>query len=86
MDNLLEKIYYLKWCEYKSNPVIYPPPLSPVIADPTFLPPNRTPDKRWHLFAHSIFGIHHFVSTDGRGPHDSIPRNNKRRLEKDDYL
>ena len=44
-----------------------PPRTSPIIADPTFLPPAETPDGRWHLFAHSIWGVHHFVSDDGVG-------------------
>lgn len=63
--NLFEKIYQFKWKEHKRNPLINPPLLSPVIADPTFLPPSDTPNKKWHLFAHSIFGIHHFISKDG---------------------
>lgn len=47
------------------KPVIEPPFLSPIIADPTFLPPDESPDKKWHLFAHSIFGLHHYLSDDG---------------------
>jgi hypothetical protein len=47
------------------NPLVRPPFPSPIIADPTFLPPDETPDGRWHLFAHSLFGVHHHVSADG---------------------
>ena len=47
------------------NPLLRPPFPSPILADPTFLPPSETPDGRWHLFAHSLFGIHHHVSPDG---------------------
>ena len=47
------------------NPLLRPPFPSPIVADPTFLPPAETPDGRWHLFAHSLFGIHHWVSADG---------------------
>jgi hypothetical protein len=47
------------------NPLLRPPFPSPILADPTFLPPAETPDGRWHLFAHSLFGIHHYVSADG---------------------
>ncbi len=54
-----------RWEEYKNNPLIEPPFPSPIIADPTFLPPSNTPDGRWHLFAHSLLGIHHFLSDDG---------------------
>ncbi|RJP35676.1 MAG: glycosyl hydrolase family 43 [Actinobacteria bacterium] len=55
----------LQWEEYPSNPLIPPPFPSPILADPTFLPPEDTPDGLWHLFAHSILGIHHFISRDG---------------------
>ena len=54
----------LKWKEEES-PLIQPPPGSPIIADPSFLGPEDTPDKRWHLFAHSIWRIHHYVSDNG---------------------
>jgi hypothetical protein len=47
------------------NPLLRPPFPSPILADPTFLPPAETPDGRWHLFAHSLLGIHHHVSSDG---------------------
>ena len=46
-------------------PVIAPPALSPVIADPTFLFPHETPTKEWYLFAHSAWGICEYRSTDG---------------------
>ena len=46
--------------------MIGPPALSPVIADPTFLFPEETPDSLWQLFAHSAWGIHRFSSADGR--------------------
>jgi hypothetical protein len=55
----------LTWRVTHDAPVLRPPPGSPLIADPTFLPPDETPDGRWHLFAHSIFGVHHFTSADG---------------------
>ena len=46
-------------------PVITPPIGSPLVADPTFLLPHETPDGRWHLFAHSVVGVHAFTSDDG---------------------
>lgn len=55
----------LRWRALREEPVLRPPPTSPIIADPTFLPPHETPDARWHLFAHSIWGIHRFTSDDG---------------------
>jgi hypothetical protein len=55
----------LAWVAPEGGPVIGPPLGSPIIADPTFLPPHDTPDGRWHLLAHSIWGVHHFVGDDG---------------------
>ncbi len=55
----------LEWKEHEGNPLIAPLFPSPIIADPTFLPPQETPDGLWHLFAHSMLGIHHFTSRDG---------------------
>lgn len=54
----------LRWSGGDS-PLIEPPVLSPVIADPTFLFPHETPDGRWHLFAHSAWGICSYTSADG---------------------
>ena len=55
----------VKWTPYNSEPIISPPAGSPVIADPTVLLPDESPDGQWHLFAHSIWGIHHYTSVDG---------------------
>ena len=55
----------LTWRVTHDSPVLYPPKASPILADPTFLLPDDTPDAHWHLFAHSIFGVHHFASDDG---------------------
>lgn len=55
----------LRWRVTRIEPVLRAPALSPVIADPTFLLPHETPDGRWHLFAHSRWGLHHFTSADG---------------------
>jgi len=51
--------------DYPNNPLIRPPFPSPIIADPSVLTPNESPDRLWHLFAHSIFGLHHYTSPDG---------------------
>ncbi|MBP7125030.1 glycosyl hydrolase family 43 [Myxococcota bacterium] len=54
------------WADHPDNPLIRPPFPEFLIADPTFLPPDQSPDGRWHLFAHGILlGIHHFASEDG---------------------
>lgn len=55
----------LSFVEHPANPILRPPFPSPILADPTFLPPDETPDGRWHLFAHSLFGIHHYSGLDG---------------------
>jgi hypothetical protein len=55
----------LRWRVTHPDPVVRAPALSPIIADPTFLLPHETPDARWHLVAHSIWGLHHFTSSDG---------------------
>ena len=46
----------LTWSWDARSPLIGPPFPSPVLADPTFLPPDSTPDGRWHLWAHSLLG------------------------------
>ena len=46
-------------------PLISPPKFTPLIADPSVLVPHETVDQQWHLFAHSVFGIHHYFSDDG---------------------
>jgi hypothetical protein len=61
----LDALLALEWREHPANPLIRPPFPSPIIADPTFCPPAEAPDGRWHLFAHSLLGIHHFTSADG---------------------
>jgi len=61
----LGDIKAVKWSDYSENYLIDHPALSPVLADPTFTLPENSPDGRWHLFAHSVWGIQHFVSADG---------------------
>jgi hypothetical protein len=65
LDMDTQAVLALAWRESEENPLISPPFPSPILADPTFLPPGETPDGLWHLFAHSILGIHHFISRDG---------------------
>ena len=55
-----------QWLDYIGNPVIRPKGPEWIVGDPTFVPPNESPDGKWHLFAHGIiFGINHFISNDG---------------------
>jgi hypothetical protein len=54
----------LRWGEVE-GPLIEPPALSPIIADPSFLLPEEGPDGAWTLAAHSAWGLHLFTSPDG---------------------
>lgn len=63
-DLTCAEIAGLTW-EVRPNPVLGPPFPSPVIADPTFLPPAATPQGDWRLWAHSLVGLHAYRSADG---------------------
>ncbi|HSO04929.1 MAG TPA: hypothetical protein VLQ92_10640, partial [Candidatus Limnocylindrales bacterium] len=60
-----DEVAALTWSWDPRSPLIGPPFPSPVLADPTFLAPDSTPDGHWHLWAHSLLGIHHHTSEDG---------------------
>ncbi len=55
----------LTWSDHPANPLIEPPWPEWMIADPTVLLPSESPDGKWHLFANSVWGIHHHTSEDG---------------------
>lgn len=61
----IEDFLALEWYD-DGQPLIGPGRWSPVVADPTFLLPEETPDGRWRLFAHTAWGIREHHSTDGR--------------------
>jgi len=54
----------LRWGDIE-GPLIEPPRFSPIIADPSFLFPEESPEGTWELFAHSAWGIHRYSSPDG---------------------
>jgi predicted GH43/DUF377 family glycosyl hydrolase len=55
-----------KWIDHADNPLIEPIFPDWMVADPSVLTPDQSPDGRWHLFANAIIqGIQHFVSEDG---------------------
>ena len=60
----VEDFASLEWVDDR-RPLIDPPGLSPLVADPSFLFPEETPDGAWRLYAHTAFGIHAFSSPDG---------------------
>ncbi len=55
----------LSWRDHPKNPLIKPPFPEWIIADPSVLSPEVSPDGKWHLFAHGILGIYHYHSYDG---------------------
>ena len=55
----------IRW-EEGDQPLIEPPFFSPVIADPSFLFPEESPNGVWTLYAHSAWGLHEFTSVDGK--------------------
>jgi hypothetical protein len=61
----VDDIKSIQWSDYSDGYIIDHPSLSPILADPTFIFPETSPDHKWHLFAHSVWGIHHFISGDG---------------------
>lgn len=50
---------------FPGNPVLERPAGSPVIADPSLVTKEESPDGRLHLFAHTLWGIYHYLSDDG---------------------
>ena len=53
------------WEDHPQNPLIEPPGREWLVADPSVLTPDQTPDGHFHLFAWTVRGIHHYRSGDG---------------------
>ena len=49
----------------KCSPILRPFNGSIVVADPSLLTPDVSPDGKWHMFFHTTFGVFHFISDDG---------------------
>jgi hypothetical protein len=47
------------------EPIILPPKLTPLVADPTVLLPQDSVDGKWHLWAHTFWGIKQYISDNG---------------------
>lgn len=66
MENItFEQFERVNFSFYSGNPVLKYTLPSMVVADPSILTPDSSPDKKWHLFAHTFFGVYHYVSDDG---------------------
>ena len=62
----IERVDFLRyWADHPENPLIRPPSGEFLIADPSVITPEESPDPDWHLFASSLLGIHHYTSADG---------------------
>lgn len=61
----LQTLKNLQFTPCGQNPVIKPIDGTPVVADPSLLTPDESPDNRWHLFCHTILGVYHLDSADG---------------------
>ncbi|MBS1124537.1 MAG: hypothetical protein H6Q90_6765 [Deltaproteobacteria bacterium] len=53
------------WTDSPGSPLIEPPANHSIIADPTVVTPEDSPDGRWHMFAHALTAIYHYTSDDG---------------------
>ncbi len=60
-----EKFCSAEFTLYENNPIIKHQWNSFVVADPSVLTPDKSHDKRWHLFCHTFYGVDHYVSEDG---------------------
>jgi len=49
----------------KANPIVKRFGFSPIVADPSVLTPSQSHDGKWHMFCHTLFGVYHFISSDG---------------------
>lgn len=65
LDITFSKLEEARFRLYEKNPVIRSKFYDPVVADPSVLTPDESPDGKWYLFAHSLRGVSVFVSDDG---------------------
>ncbi len=53
------------WTDHPDNPLVEPPRPEILLGDPAVVLPADAPDGRWHMFANTMLGIHHFTSGNG---------------------
>ena len=63
-DITLDAILNAKFELYRDEPLIKSFD-SFVVADPSLLTPDKSHDKKWHMFFHTNLGVYHFESEDG---------------------
>ncbi len=62
---LFDELEHLSWFPFSDEPIIVSSPIQWSLSNPAVLFPEEAPDDKWHLFAHSILGIHHYTSDSG---------------------
>lgn len=56
-----------KWFPFSDEPLILSTNYAPRFSDPQVILPEQACDGKWHMFFHSLIGIHHFTSDSGIG-------------------
>ena len=64
IDLTIEQFRQLEF-SVREKPILAPFGGAFVVADPSLLTPDQSPDRQWHMFFHTIFGVYHFKSSDG---------------------
>ncbi len=62
---LFRNLEGLSWFPFSDEPIIQSHPLQVRLSNPAVLLPEESTDEKWHLFAHSMLGIHHYTSESG---------------------
>lgn len=53
------------WFPFSDEPLVTGHWYAPKICDPQVILPSQSCDGKWHMFAHSWLGIHHYISDSG---------------------
>ena len=61
----IDQLPNCSWFPFSDEPVLQGLWYVPRLEDPAFLFPEESTDGKWHLFAHSWLGIHHFIASSG---------------------
>lgn len=55
----------LEWAEHPENPLIEPVWPEWLLGDPVVVPPEGSPDGKWHMFLNTVLFIYRYTSDDG---------------------